>query len=252
MKPSYVSIAIPLLMLASCADSEKPSTQSATRASAGATASRDKGEKSVKPGINRRFKDPKLDVTRAVKQFEGESREVFAYRQRIARELGLEKGMSVADVGAGTGLFLPFFTKSVGKGGNVYAVEIAPRFIEFLKKRAREHGWDQVRTVFCTERSAELDDASVDVIFVCDTYHHFEYPKSTLRSLHSALRPGGRLVIVDFERIPGKSREWILGHVRCGKKKVIEEVTAAGFRFEDERKVRGLRENYLIRFRKPE
>ena len=182
--------------------------------------------------------------------FEVESREIFKHRQRVAKVLELEQGKAVADIGAGTGLFLPFFTKGVGTTGTVYAVEIAPRFIDHLQDLAKKKGWTQVRTVFCTDRSTKLEKGSIDTAFICDTYHHFEYPRSTLQSLHDAMKPGGRLVIVDFERIPGKSRKWILGHVRCGKKTVIEEVESAGFVYEDEVQVRGLRENYVIRFRR--
>lgn len=207
--------------------------------------------KSVKPGINKRFKDPNMSVARAKKMFEGESREIFAQRVKIAKTLQLRPGEAVADIGSGTGLFLQYFTKDVGDKGKVYAVEISPRFIQHLDALAKKKHWSQVQTVFCTDKSTKLDRASIDAAFICDTYHHFEYPRTTLASIHQAMKPGGRLVIADFERIPGKSRKWILGHVRCGKETVIEEVTAAGFVYLDEVKLEGLHENYLIRFKRP-
>lgn len=208
-------------------------------------------EASVKPGINDNFLDPELDVDRYVKRFETESREVFAHRSRIARAVGLQPGMAVADVGAGTGIFVDFFARDVTATGKVYAVEIAEKFVERLRERVRTRGLSQVEPVLCTERDVNLPPASVDVVFTCDTYHHFEYPRSTLASIHRALRPGGHFVIVDFERIPGESREWILGHVRCGKATVIAEVEAAGLRFVGEAAIDGLAENYFITFEKP-
>jgi ubiquinone/menaquinone biosynthesis C-methylase UbiE len=207
-------------------------------------------EKSVKPGINERFLSSELDMNWAVNTFENESREIVVCRERIVERLGLKPGMVVADVGAGTGLFLETFLKTVGSGGKVYAADISPKFIEHMNQRIEEKGWAQAETVLSRERSVPLPDGSLDLVFVCDTYHHFEFPRSMLASLHRALRPGGRLVIVDFERLPGVSREWILNHVRAGKDEVSSEITAAGFTFVDELKVEGLSENYLLRFRR--
>lgn len=205
----------------------------------------------ARSGLNARFLSPDLDVDQLVDTFESESREIFVQRAEIADLLELSPGLAVADVGAGTGLFLEPFASAVGPGGKVYAVDISPRLIEYMKQRAGEAGWTQVETVLCSERSADLPQASVDVIFLCDTYHHFEYPDATLASLFSALRPGGRLVVVDFERIPGASREWTLNHVRAGKEIVLAEIEAAGFTFEDEPQVPGLTENYVLRFTRP-
>jgi SAM-dependent methyltransferase len=114
--------------------------------------------------------------------------------------------MAVADVGAGTGVFVDFFARDVGRDGRVFAVEIAPKFVDLLRERAAARGFTQVHAVLCTERDVALAPASVDVVFACDTYHHFEYPQATLASIHRALRAGGTLVLVDFERIPGVSR----------------------------------------------
>jgi predicted methyltransferase len=204
-------------------------------------------EESVRPGINTDFTDPSLDVDAMVQRFETESREVFQKRSAIARAVGLTPGMAVADIGAGTGLFVDFFARDVGEGGRVYAVEIAEKFIDHLRERARARRLPQVTAVLCTERDVQLPANSIDVAFTCDTYHHFEYPQSTLASIHRALRPGGTFVVVDFERIPGVSREWILSHVRCGKEQVIAEVEAAGFRLREEVAL-GLVENYVLRF----
>ncbi len=71
-----------------------------------------------------------------------------------------------------------------------------------------------------------------------------------LRSIRRALRPGGRLVVVDFERIPGVTREWLLSHVRAGKDVVVEEIQAAGFEIAAEPTIPGFEENYCVVFRR--
>ncbi len=73
----------------------------------------------------------------------------------------------------------------------------------------------------------------------------------SLASIYRALKPGGRLVFIDFERIPGKSREFLIGHVRAGKEVFQSEVVSVGFEFTDEIKVDAFEENYLLRFTKP-
>lgn len=205
---------------------------------------------SVKPGINQDFLDPALDVGKYEQRFEGESREVFAHRARVAALLQLQPGMAVADVGAGTGLYTMLFAPKVGTEGRVYGVDIAPKFVEHITKTAAERQLPQVVAQLCSERSVELPAASVDLVFVCDTYHHFEYPQATLASIHQALRPGGELVILDFIREPGVSREWILEHVRAGEAVVTQEVTTAGFTLVRREETPFLRENYVLRFRK--
>jgi len=92
---------------------------------------------------------------------------------------------------------------------------------------------------------------SVDLVFICDVYHHFEQAPHSLASILRALKPGGRLVLIDFERIPGKSREFILGHVRAGKETFRSEIEQAGFEYVDEVTIDAFEENYLLRFRKP-
>jgi ubiquinone/menaquinone biosynthesis C-methylase UbiE len=201
-------------------------------------------EKSVRPGINKPFENP--NVKEFLGKFEVESREIFAKRKEIVAACKVKPGMIVADIGAGTGLFTRLFARAVGPKGRVYAVDIAPKFIAHIKQTCKEAGLDNVTGVVCTPFSAELPEASLDLVFICDTYHHFEFPQRTLVSLHRALKPGGRLVLIDFKRIKGVSSEWIMNHVRAGQEVFTREVREGGFRLVGEDRL--LKENYFLRF----
>ena len=126
----------------------------------------------------------------------------------------------------------------------------APNFVEHLTQRAMTEGHLNVVAQLCSERSVDLPADSIDLAFICDVYHHFEFPRSTMRSLHDALREGGEVVIVDFERIPGESSEWVLGHVRAGKQEVFAELDSYGFELVEELDLSGLEENWVARCRK--
>ncbi|PQO40550.1 methyltransferase [Bremerella cremea] len=205
-------------------------------------------QQSVKPGINDNFLDPDLKVEEWVKRFEVESREIFHARDEIVQQLKLKSGDRIADIGTGTGLFVEPFAKAVGKNGWVYAVDIAPKFVERVGKLAEEYQLDNVTPVVCGEDDVRLAPRSIDVAFICDVYHHFEYPQSSLESIHKALVPGGQLVVIDFNRIPGESRDWTLSHVRAGKEGFRKEIEAAGFEFVEEVKIEAFKENYFLRF----
>jgi len=196
---------------------------------------------------NAKFLKPDLDVAGWVQKFEGPDREVFRKRKEIVAATHVSKGDSVADVGAGTGLFSMLFSQRVGQAGQVYAVEISPRFLEYLRLRARKAHVRNVAAVKGTDTSIELPPESVDLVFVCDTYHHFEHPKETLASIRKALRRDGELMIVDFRREPGKTAAWITEHVRAGQEQVTAEIEAAGFIKVEELPI--LKENYVLRFR---
>jgi ubiquinone/menaquinone biosynthesis C-methylase UbiE len=203
-------------------------------------------EKSVRPGINKTFENP--DVKDFVGKFEGESREVFTKRKEIVAACKLKRGMAVADVGAGTGLFTRLFAAEVGDKGKVFAVDISEKFIEHIEKSCDKDGLKNVKGIVCKQTATELPENSVDRVFICDTYHHFEFPFKTMDSIHRALRDGGQVIVVDFQRLPGKSREWILQHVRAGQDVVEKEIVSCGFKKVGEEKF--LSENYLIRFEK--
>jgi ubiquinone/menaquinone biosynthesis C-methylase UbiE len=204
---------------------------------------------SVKPGINDKFLDPKLKVDEWTPKFETESREIYHQRENILAAVGLKPGMAMADIGAGTGLFTLPFSQAVGETGKVYAVDIAKNFLAHIQARATKAHVANVQTIQCTGRSVELPEASIDLAFICDVYHHFEFPQASLATLHKALKPGGELVLIDFKRIPGESSDFVMGHVRAGQDVFEAEVTAAGFEKIGEVKD-VLKENYFVKFRR--
>lgn len=205
---------------------------------------------SVKPGINDSFLDPDLQIDEWIERFEVESREVYHARNEILERLKLKKGMRVADVGAGTGFYTLLMSEAVGSEGWTYAIDIAPAFIQHLGQLIAAKDISNATVVFCNDRSICLPPNSIDLAFICDVYHHFEYPMDTMASIYRALRNGGRVIVIDFERIPGVSREWLLGHVRAGKQTFIDEVQSAGFRLIAEREISGFEENYFLEFAK--
>ncbi len=204
-------------------------------------------EQSVKPGINDNFKDPNVEFY--VNLFEGESRAIFKHRNAIVEALDLEPGMDVADVGAGTGFFSRMMSYKVGPNGTVYAVDIAEDFIDHIAELSQKEEITNIKASVCSERSVDLPENSIDLAFICDVYHHFEFPVDSMASIHKALRPAGRVVIVDFERVGGVSRDWTLNHVRCGKGTVTDEVKDSGFDFVEEVDL-GMDEQWMRIYRK--
>ena len=160
--------------------------------------------------------------------------------------LNIQPGMDIADIGAGTGLYTRAFSHEVGPAGTVYAVDIAENFINGIMSQATAAGVNNVVGIVNTAKEARLDPASIDLAFVCDTYHHFEYPRSMLRSIHQALRPGGSLVIIDFRKVRGFSSNWVMSHTRADRDTVINEVESEGFKLAED--LDFLKTNYYLRF----
>ncbi len=204
-------------------------------------------EKSVRPGVNDTFRDP--DPKAFTERFEIESREVFAKRNEIIQTLKISPTDTVADIGAGTGLFTRLFASNVGPEGRVIAVDIAQKFLDHIEITCREQGLRNVETLLCKDDSTELPANSVDVAFICDTYHHFEFPQKTMTSLLNALKPGGRVIVIDFKRIEGETSDWTMSHVRAGQEVFESEILSVGFKKVSEVKD-VLKENYMVVFQK--
>jgi len=203
-------------------------------------------EQNVSPDINNYYYDAEFEHWISV--FERPGREVYDKRHDIVSELHLNPGMAVADIGAGTGFYTRLFAKQVGNTGRVYAVDISQNFIKNILRTAKTQGLNNIEGIVSNQQDSRLPANSVDLIFVCDTYHHFEYPQTILASIHQALRPGGQLIIIDFRKQHGVSSDWVMSHVRTNEAGVISEVESAGFRLTEKSQL--LHDNFFLKFNK--
>lgn len=190
-----------------------------------------------------------LDVW--LERLEVGSRELYSAREAVVDAIGLENGDVVADIGAGTGLYTLLFAERVGASGHVFAVDIEPLFLDLINSRAADDGFENITSVLGRNDDITLPANSVDVIFIADTYHYFDNRETIMKSVYEALKPGGGLIIVDFDIVPGEKRPGDKSHVRFGKAGVVSEVEFIGFETDPEIDVDGLEENYFARFRKP-
>jgi ubiquinone/menaquinone biosynthesis C-methylase UbiE len=203
-------------------------------------------EENVNPTINLNYQNPHVEQWQGI--FERDGREIWDRREEILRSLRLRNGQQVADVGSGTGFFSLMMAKAVGPTGRIYAVDIARNFVDATLQRAAAEGLQNIVGVVNDQRSVNLPPNSVDLVFISDTYHHFEFPQSTLKSIHSALKDHGEMVVIDFKRIPGESSAWVVGHVRAGEQQTIAEIEAVGFSLIEQ--LDFMRSQYFLRFRK--
>jgi ubiquinone/menaquinone biosynthesis C-methylase UbiE len=180
-------------------------------------------EKSLAPGINEEFKQRPEQWIERLDFYSSDP----SLQKEILDGLKLKPGMDIADVGAGSGVHACLFAEKVLPDGKVYAIDIIQEFLDHIKARCKEKGIKNVQCVMGSDTSCNLTPSSVDVVFTCDTYHHFEYPFKMMASIHKALRPNGQFIIVDF-----KDKSW---HVRADSKTVIEEITGSGFKLIDSR-----------------
>lgn len=140
--------------------------------------------------------------------------------------LGVAPGKVVADVGAGSGWFTVRAAKRVTDTGKVYAIDINPESISYIKSRAQKDGLNNVITILGDANDPKLPANSVDAVLLLKTYHEVAQPVALMQHLHAALRAGARVGIIDRNG-DGQNHG-------VSKKVVIEEVESAGYRLADE------------------
>ena len=183
----------------------------------------DKGEYKV-ANARHRFND----AQRWAKVFETDKRDQWQRGDEVVKALQLPASAAVADIGSATGYFAVRFARSVG-AGKVFGVDIEPDMVRYLAMRARKEGLANVRSVLGQADDPLLPEP-VDLIFVCNTYHHISGRVAYFRRLAKALRKGGRVAIVDFK----------MGDIPVGPppshrippEVISRELTAAGYKLQ--------------------
>lgn len=147
----------------------------------------------------------------------------------LLKNLNLKSGMQIADIGAGSGYYSSLISKRIGNG-KVYAVDVEPQMILFLNERIKEEKLSNVTTVLGSETSVALPSSSMDLMLLVDVYHEFSFPYEMGLSMYNALKPNGRLVLVEFrsedESVPIKTIH------KMSEAQSVKELKAVGFRLE--------------------
>jgi ubiquinone/menaquinone biosynthesis C-methylase UbiE len=175
------------------------------------------------------------------------SREDEEQPERALDLIGITPGMIVADVGAGSGYMSMRLARRVGPRGKVYANDLQPSLLQILKSKLQQEHLSNVELVFGTEDDARLPASAIDLALLVDVYHEFSQPQRMLQSIRRALKPDGRLVLVEYRKEdPGIP---IAELHRMSVADARAEVEAEGFTFD--KAIEQLPRQHIIVFRSP-
>jgi ubiquinone/menaquinone biosynthesis C-methylase UbiE len=158
---------------------------------------------------------------------EDPKRDAYQKPAEVVAALGLRPGEVVADIGSGSGYFALRLAAAVGPGGRVYAVDVSPDMVRHLSRRVRDARLPQLVSILADPDDPLLPEP-VDRFFVCDTWHHVEDQDRYLATLRSLLKPGGQVVMIDFQK-----RELPVGPppaMKIAREDLVRQMEGAGFR----------------------
>lgn len=166
---------------------------------------------------------------------------------QVVDALELKPGMHVADLGAGSGYFTRRFVEAVGETGKVYVIDVEPEALKYVEESLiRMHRRFEAEFILARPDNPKIPVESVDLIFVCDTYHHLEDRADYFRNVKTSLKPGGRIALIDFYHDERSGDLDFPKRHLVPREKVIEEMTAAGYRLAKEH--RFLPKQYFLEF----
>jgi SAM-dependent methyltransferase len=166
------------------------------------------------------------DITGYIASLERPSRAEWQKPDEVVKTLGLGPGQTACDIGAGPGYFSLRLAKAVGEAGRVYAVDVEPRILSALVDRIGKARALNVTPVLALPDDPLLPPAACDVVLIVDTYHHFTDGPAYLRRVVRSLKPGGRIVNVDYHK-----RKTPVGpplEHRMAREVFLEQAAAAG------------------------
>lgn len=145
---------------------------------------------------------------------------------KVLSVMGVRPGQTIGEIGAGTGRVTVWLADAVGPSGTIYANDIDAASLKSLEERCRKGGLANVKTIVGTVDDPKLPAGSLDIAFMTNTYHHLDKPIELVRNIRAALKPDGRLVIVerDKDRCPADQRDEATSRADFGK-----QMAQAGF-----------------------
>lgn len=181
-----------------------------------------------------------------IEWLERKEREMEENTTQLLKNLAVQPGTVIADIGAGSGYHSTLLSKMVGNG-KVYAVDVEPEMIAYMKDRIKLEGYKNIIPVLSTEQKVSLPANSIDVMLLVDVYHEFSFPYEMTLSMLEALKPGGKLVLVEFRaedpNVPIKTIH------KMSEQQAVKEFKASGFLFE--KNIGNLPWQHCLIFRKP-
>jgi ubiquinone/menaquinone biosynthesis C-methylase UbiE len=161
--------------------------------------------------------------------------------------IGIQRGSTIADIGAGVGYFTWRLAERTGPTGVVYGEDIQPAMLDMLTKNMAEHHLTNVRATLGTTEDPKLPANSLDLVLLVDVYHEFSEPEKMLDRIREALKPQGRIVFLEYRaedpQVP------ILPEHKMTVKQVRAEVEPEGYKFD--KTIEVLPQQHIIIFRKP-
>jgi arsenite methyltransferase len=170
------------------------------------------------------------DIRQYLEHLDRAERDTDQQPERVIEALDLQPGLSVADIGAGSGYFTRRFVQAVTEKGKVYAVDVEPDMLQYAKASlARMPIPSTVEFILAQSGNPQLPRQSVDLIFLCNVYHHLDDRPAYFSNVRPALKPGGRVAVIDFYH---DARSGDVGFPRkhlVARDTVVEEMVKAGF-----------------------
>lgn len=191
------------------------------------------------------------NVTEYLDRLDRPDRDADQKPSEVIQALGLTPGMAVADLGSGSGYFTRRFLESVAPGGTVYAIDVEPKALDHIRAHlsSAQPNTSILSFIHADPDNPKLKAASVDLLFLCNTYHHIENRPRYFSRAAEAIRSGGRLVVIDFYADHrsgdlGFPKDHLISH-----QQVIDELTEAGYRLAREHTF--LPRQYFLEFLPP-